>query len=622
MSIPIYVDIETISTSDLPKVGVEAYAADPSTEIDIVCWARGNGEVQEGIAGFLEAVKEPNTIIVAHNSSFEITLFKAAGHDLTGKRWLCTSRLANWLGLPGSLDPLGKYLLGESKDAEGRAVLEKRIRNPEQMLDANERALLIRYCKKDVDLTRKCLMTMLDIMAEGERNQFMQQQADDVTINAKGIPVDVELMLAAALRVTELQQQADKDTEFVTRRIVRKATQRAKIVQWLISQGDGLKPPEKTSVEDVVQLIDQTRLTANDKKRLAHAVKIGGSQSLAKWARATGRTHNGRVHGAYAFAKQAHGRWSSYSLQAHNFPRGAIALDAPACKSATPRDLVEGMRNMIRVQDPHRLVISDYRQVEARVLMWLAGEQNILDGLAAGEDPYKVMAARMYRCDITNVTPEKRQFAKSSFLGCGYGMSAKGFAAYAGGPLDEATKCHTAYHRAAPNVAKLHAQMDMIAKAAAGKPLLPETRLTHVDVTAWTEHTAGRKAFCLRLPSARIIRLWDPKLDGKGNVEVWSHGKPSRIWGGALTGYVCCGIARDLLARTLTRCEAAGLPVVAHTHDEVIVEIHGDRLIEYMPGEAVKHVESMMLDPDDPVIYDGLPLAVESRLTPTWGVCP
>jgi DNA polymerase len=67
-------------------------------------------------------------------------------------------------------------------------------------------------------------------------------------------------------------------------------------------------------------------------------------------------------------------------------------------------------------------------------------------------------------------------------------------------------------------------------------------------------------------------------------------GKGVRLWRGILIENVVQGAARDLLAYSLPKLEAAELPVVAHVHDESIVDgSHFDEvraIMTELPGWA------------------------------------
>lgn len=76
-----------------------------------------------------------------------------------------------------------------------------------------------------------------------------------------------------------------------------------------------------------------------------------------------------------------------------------------------------------------------------------------------------------------------------------------------------------------------------------------------------------------------------------------------QTYGGRLTENVTQAVARDVLAEALIRLEHAGVPVVGHVHDEVLVEREN----------AVEEVERIMVEP--PAWSEGLPIGAEGFTT-------
>src|SRR6187200_1071443 len=74
-------DYETRSNANLPKVGVDKYAADPSTEVLCAAYAVDGGPVQVWLPGrepipavFFEAERDPSWEVSAHNDAFETAI--------------------------------------------------------------------------------------------------------------------------------------------------------------------------------------------------------------------------------------------------------------------------------------------------------------------------------------------------------------------------------------------------------------------------------------------------------------------------------------------------------------------------------------------------------------------
>ncbi len=91
------------------------------------------------------------------------------------------------------------------------------------------------------------------------------------------------------------------------------------------------------------------------------------------------------------------------------------------------------------------LLDSDSSQIEARVLAWMAEQDDLVETfrqnnreMAAGvpkklfaHDPYKRMASAIYGVPVEDITGDMRQGGKVVLLGCGYGLGADRFVTHA-----------------------------------------------------------------------------------------------------------------------------------------------------------------------------------------------
>ena len=119
----------------------------------------------------------------------------------------------------------------------------------------------------------------------------------------------------------------------------------------------------------------------------------------------------------------------------------------------------------------------------------------------------------------------------------------------------------------------------------------------------------GANTLWLVLPSGRKLAYLKPRLqpnrfgrmaityEGLGQNNKWGRGE---TYSGKLVENITQATARDLLAEAMWRLEQAGLSLVAHVHDEVILEVPRDSI-------TVDAVCGIMNQ--NPSWAEGLPLA-------------
>jgi DNA polymerase len=240
-----------------------------------------------------------------------------------------------------------------------------------------------------------------------------------------------------------------------------------------------------------------------------------------------------------------------------------------------------------------KFVVADLAQVQARILLWLAGDTTMLDLIRSGVDLYEAHArSTMGYSDprtIKDVDPDKRQFAKMRVLQLGFACGAAKFQSSAATmykvkmDLARAKREVDDYRRKSPGITRLWKQLDDAARASRGG------------------------TFTCELPSGRAINYFNvANAGGELTAQVERGGFRKKIYGGLLTQNLVAGINRDILADAVLRIEAAGIPVVLHVHDEVICEVD-----DYMVDEAARMVHDVMTTP--PAWADGLPVGSDVK---------
>lgn len=334
------------------------------------------------------------------------------------------------------------------------------------------------------------------------------------------------------------------------------------------------------------------------------------------------------------------------------------ALDALELLYGRPLTAVSDcLRGLIVAPPGKDLVVADFSNIEGRVNAWLAGETWKLDAFRAydrgeGPDLYLVAAGKIY-----SVSPDKakpyRQVGKVSELSLGYqggigaaAQMAKGYGVDFAPALDglkitataeqleKAEKNYATYKKRVPNPcgADFGIAADLIKQLwREGNPSITQSWYDLEDAVIEAVDNPGRVVSALKgrikyrkagsflfcqLPSKRCLTYAYPRIVDKKTP--WGAMKPALVYKGvdAMTkkwtdqdGYggkfcenVVQAIARDLLADSFFRTEAAGYETVMHVHDETVAAV-------YEGFGSVEELESLMSELPD--WAEGCPVEAE-----------
>jgi DNA polymerase len=285
------------------------------------------------------------------------------------------------------------------------------------------------------------------------------------------------------------------------------------------------------------------------------------------------------------------------------------------------------LKSAILAPEGYSIIDSDSSQIEARVLAWLAGQEDLLEvfrknneEILAGvkkkdfkHDPYKLMASQIYGKPTTEITDPERFVGKTTILGAGYGMGAVKFHAQLKGSeanidLDEARRIVEVYRRANPAITGLwrQAQLALVAMLRDEPAVLGKSGVLSI--------VPLERA--ILLPSKLMLRYDDLKAqEGEKGVEFTYKVRKgrTRIYGGKVIENVCQSIARCIIGEQMLRI-AGKYKVVLTVHDAIAC-ICKDEEIE----EAQAYVEECMRWV--PKWAAGLPLNCESGVGKSYGDC-
>lgn len=85
------------------------------------------------------------------------------------------------------------------------------------------------------------------------------------------------------------------------------------------------------------------------------------------------------------------------------------------------------IRQALRAPPRHKIIACDSSQIEARMVAWLAGQEDLVEAFRAKRDVYSEFASEVYGRPITKSDKVERFVGKTCVLGLGYGMGAEKF---------------------------------------------------------------------------------------------------------------------------------------------------------------------------------------------------
>lgn len=256
-----------------------------------------------------------------------------------------------------------------------------------------------------------------------------------------------------------------------------------------------------------------------------------------------------------------------------------------------PQNLPRGgaARLSLLAPEDHVLLVSDLSQVELRMSAWFAGQQDILDVFARGDDVYKDMATKIYNIDIEEVIKNQRTVGKVTCLGLGYGAWTDTFdkmlKAGAMGPKVDLPRTEVQH---IVDVYRSTNNKIVQGWKKAGKWLLAmcnNTGIHEPDYKGLSFHV-GR----VDMPNGTSLLYPDMVLndDGKTITYTGANGQLRYIYSSLFYENIIQSLARHVIAEQMVEV-AKTYDVVLSVHDELIVSVP---FIEI--NEATKLVESIM----------------------------
>lgn len=657
------IDLETFSSVPLAKAGAQKYIQSPDFQILLFAYSLDGAPVEivdlargETLPPWLAAaLTDPSYIKHAYNASFEWGCLSKFMGVLPLDQWRCTMLHGLYCGYTAGLEATGRALgLPESKQklSTGRFLIRYfcipcnpsksnggRTRNLPNH-DPARWELFKEYCIGDVTTEMEILRRLSNFPVPAD---VQKQWETDLTINMRGVSVDMELV-RGALHIGETTRQQLME-EAVQLSGLDNPNSLKQLTAWLETELDeeitDLRKDTVSRLLDTIKSDNANNMLVGDlysdrARRMLEIRQELGKTSTKKYnAIEAAVCADGRVRGLLQFyGANRTGRWAGRLVQVQNLPRTyteplPLARDLIKRREtaklrmlygSVPDTLSQLIRTSFTASPSHVLLDADFSSIEARVISWLAGEHWRLEVFRTHGKIYEASASQMFGVPLELIkkgNPEYalRQRGKVAELALGYqgstGALIKMGALDMGLTEEELPEIVSRWRDANKRIRNLWYAMEAAAVSViqTGAP----AGVSGIMLAREVDSANALDFLTIRLPSGRKLYYASPCLGVNqwGNASIMYQGmdqttkkwKQIETYGGKLVENVVQAIARDCLADAIEHLEAGGYEVVFHVHDEVVIDCPPDRA----DLDRVAAIMSMPLPwaPDLPLGADG-----------------
>jgi DNA polymerase I-like protein with 3'-5' exonuclease and polymerase domains len=574
-------------------------------------WVTGSYEV---IQEALNKIDWKNSALLCHNTQFDGAILAFRFGIIPGLYLdtLSMARATNGVEVGGSLGYLVEhYDLG----VKGTEVVQAKGKRLEDF-SHTELSAYAGYCVNDVNLTYK----LFGVLAP----KFPQSEIDliDLTLRMYTEPLlEVDDALLQA-RLEEVQQEKSEllqglmvklecETEECVRAKLASNKQFAEILQELgvivptkispatgketfaLAKGDqgflDLCEHEDPFIQQLCTVRLGTKSTIEE-SRIERFIGIGGR-------------NKGKLPIPLKYYGAHTGRWAgSDKVNFQNLP----ARDAKK----------KALKNAVIAPDGHKVINADSSQIEARVLVWLAGQNDVVQWYKEERDVYCEFATTVYERPITKANKIERAVGKTCILGLGYGTGwaklQQTLKLAAGVELDEreCKRLVSVYRNINSKVIDLWRECEEALR----------------DIASWPD---GKEPYPIgqhnalyatpqgiKLPNGLYIKYpgltWDTS-EAKSKFVYKSRRGFISIWGGSVVENVVQALARIIIGEQMLKINEKYRPVLT-VHDAVVNVIPEAEI-----DDAMKFIIDTMSTPPDWATT--LPVACEAHFGDSYGDC-
>lgn len=547
-----------------------------------------------------------NSFVLAHNTQFDGAIL-SWHFGITPKGWLdtlCMARAIHGVDAGGSLKALAeRYEIGQKGNEVENALGKRRVDfAPDELARYGE------YCRNDVDLTYTLFNMM---MLPGVGDGFPKQELKVIDLTLRMF-IEPKLRLDLPMLEQHLEDVKIKKQELLEACLADRDTLMSNDKFAGLLKTLGVDPPRKISATTGKETWAFAKTDEAFKELASHpdsrvqalvSARLGTKTTLeeTRTQRFIDIAKRGKLPVPIKYYAAHTGRWGGDDkINLQNLPsRGQNAGK---------------LKKGICAPDGYILVDADSSQIEARMVAWLSGQDDLVDAFDRGEDVYKIMASAIYNKDVAEVSAEERFVGKTTILGAGYGMGGAKFKAQLqtfGVDIaeEESQRIISVYRQTYGQIPELWKQAGRCLEA------IFTTRACSLGREGVLEFDPHKKGFLL--PSGlwqryeTLVKHTD--AEGKQQFVYKTRKGVVKIYGGKVIENICQALARCVIAEQMLRISKR-YKVALTVHDAVMAIVP-----EEEKKEAIEYVAECMSW--RPSWAQTLPLACEVGAGKSYSDC-